>query len=502
MKTNAQILVYFILGFFLFTSCTTDEVDVPDNTETTISKTSLMANLLTRMSEPPTEPTSINCVSLNYPLNLIIFNAAGQQTGTQTINNDLDLLLFITNLEAGSTFTIAFPLTVTLESGGTVQVNNLQELQDIIVACDSSGGQVPGDFSTLLTDGAWYVNYFFDDQDETFLFNGYQFNFNADQTAVADNGTTQVNGTWNLSGSSTPDLLLFFGSTSPFDELDEDWDILEATPQIIRLKHVSGGDGSVDYLTFGRTPTTGGGGNSNNFIEHLTTDDWFVSLLDDDGEIETCHYVTYTFNFAANQTVTATSASNTVNGTWEVQTSSSGLDLVLNFEITGEDDPFDDLNDDWDVVEFNSTLFSLLDVSGGNGGTDILKFGRIPAENCSGGGNIQALVDVMISGSWFVASYVDDGNNQTGTYSGYEVDFLSDGTVTAGNGNQTLTGSWAVTISGSGSGLDLDLDFGSQSPFDEFNDDWDVEGFTETAIDLKDVSGGDGTIDTLRFEKL
>ncbi|MDP1171686.1 hypothetical protein, partial [Klebsiella pneumoniae] len=81
-----------------------------------------------------------------------------------------------------------------------MQINTLQELQDIILACDASGGEVPGDFTTLLTDGAWYVNYFFDDQDETFLFNGYQFNFNADQTAVADNGTTQVNGTWNLSG--------------------------------------------------------------------------------------------------------------------------------------------------------------------------------------------------------------------------------------------------------------------------------------------------------------
>lgn len=413
----------------------------------------------------------------------------------------MELLVFISTLEPGTTFSIVFPITVTLENGNTLQINTLQELQDIILACDASGGQVPGDFPAILTDGTWYVNYFFDDQDETFLFNGYQFNFNADNTALADNGTNQVNGTWNLSGSSTPDLILFFGTNSPFDELDEDWDILEATPQIIRLKHVSGGDGSIDFLTFGRTPNTGGGtgGNTTSFIENLTTGDWFVTLLDDDGNLETCHYVDYTFNFAANQTVTATSTGNTVNGTWQVQNSSSGLDLVLNFQITGDDDPFDDLNDDWDVVEFNTNLISLLDVSGGNGGTDILKFGRTPAEGCTGGGSAQALIDIMISGSWFVASYLDDGNNQTATYAAYTVDFLSNGSVTANNGSQTLTGSWSVTVSGSG--LDVLLDFGAQVPFDEFNDDWDVEGFTETSIDLKDVSG-DGSIDNLRFEKL
>ncbi len=503
MKKLALLPIFLILGFLLLTSCSTDEVQLPDDTATTIDKTSLMANLLTRMSELPTEPTAITCISLNYPIVLNIFNAAGQQTGTQTIGSDAEMLLFISNLESGSSFSIVFPISVTLDNGDVVQINNLQELQDIILACDTSGGQIPGNFTDILTDGIWYVNYFFDDQDETFLFNEYQFNFNADQTALATNGTNPINGTWNLTGGSTPDLILFFGTNSPFDELDEDWDILEVTPQIIRLKHISGGDGSVDFLTFGRTPNTGGGtgGNTGSFIENLTSGDWFVNLLDDDGTIETCHYVAYTFNFNANQTVTATSSVNIVNGTWVVQNSSSGLDLVLNFQIQGNDDPFEDLNDDWDVVEFNANLISLLDVSGGNGGTDILKFGRTPAENCTGGGNAQLLIDTMVSGPWFVASYLEEGNNQTAPYTAYTVEFLSNGTVTANNGSQTLTGSWAVTVSGNGSGLDLLLDFGSQEPFDEFNDDWDVEAFTSSAIDLKDVSG-DGSIDNLRFEKL
>ncbi len=501
MKKLAFLSVLSMVGLLFFASCSTDDGPQPDNSSTTINKTSLMANLLTRMSEPPTEPTAITCVSINYPINLNIFNAAGQQTGTQTINSELELLLFISDLDPGSGFSIAFPISVTLENGNSVEINNLQELEDIILACDTAGGQVPADFTDILTDGIWYVNYFFDDEDETFLFNGYQFSFNADQTALADNGSNQVNGTWELTASSTPDFVLFFGTNSPFDELDDDWDIIEVTPEIIRLKDVSGGDGSVDFLTFGRTPTTGGGGGTSSLVENLTTGDWFVTILDEEGTIETCHYVNYTFNFTADQSVTATSSGNTVNGTWEVQNSSSGLDLVINFQITGDDDPFDDLNDDWDVIEFNSNLISLLDVSGGDGGTDILKFGRTPAESCTGAGNPQELIDIMISGSWFVASYLEDGNNQTAPYTGYTVDFLSGGSVTADNGSQTLTGSWVVAISGDGSGLDVILDFGAQVPFDEFNDDWDVEAFTNISIELKDESG-DGSTDNLRFEKL
>ncbi len=151
------------------------------------------------------------------------------------------------------------------------------------------------------------------------------------------------------------------------------------------------------------------------------------------------------------------------------------------------------------MIDFNSNLIYLLDESGGNGGTDTLKFGRTPAQNCTGGGNPQALIDIMINGSWFVASYLDDGNNQTAIYSGYTVNFLTNGTVTANNGSQSLTGSWLVTVSGNG--LDLELDFGTQTPFNEFNDDWDVIDFAQTFIELKDESG-DGSIDNLRFEKI
>ncbi|MCW9037727.1 hypothetical protein, partial [Altibacter sp.] len=247
-----------------------------------------------------------------------------------------------------------------------------------------------------------------------------------------------------------------------------------------------------------------GGSNSdvNELITQLTTGNWYVNLYDDDGDNETCDYVDYTFTFNTNGTATATSSSAIKNGFWSVESSSnSTLDLILNFEYDNEDDPFEDLNDDWDVLGFDATFINLQDISGGNGGTDLLNFGRTPYDNCNGGGgNAQTLRDIMTDGQWYVQSYIDDGDNETGDYNGYTLTFNTNGTVMAQNSSNTFNGTWAITQDSSG--LDFVLDFGTQVPFDEFNDDWDVLNFISTRVELEDVSGGNGGTDTLVFEKI
>ncbi|MCW5520948.1 hypothetical protein J1N09_13950 [Aureitalea sp. L0-47] len=450
-------------------------------------------------------PDSISCLDFEYPITFFTFDNNQQQTGTVTVNNDMELYQFLSNIGDDDFFSIDYPINVILQDGTVVQVNSNSELEAQIEACEnSSGGGNPIDpavFEQNLTTGVWYITYFFDDFDETSNYNSYEFTFETDNTAQATNGTNTVPGTWMFEGGNTPDLTLFFGTNDPFDELDDDWDIIEATNEIIRLRDVSG-DGSIDYLTFERTPATGGGGTgTNDLINELTDGVWYVNLLDDDGEIETCDYVEYVFTYNLNGTATAVSATTTVNGFWSVQLDDGMLDLVLNFDITA-DPNFEDINDDWDVTSFSSELISLLDVSGGNGGTDVLEFGRMPATGCGGGGggSAQALNDALLDGLWFVAEYLDDGFDETGIYNGYQLDFSAGGSVTASNGGNNFNGTWSVIDTGGD--LDLMLDFGTQIPFDEFNDDWDVLNFTTTLVELEDVSGGGGGTDNLTLQKL
>ena len=238
--------------------------------------------------------------------------------------------------------------------------------------CSSSGNNGNVDDTALvnsLTMGDWYITYYFDDTDETTNYTDYVFNFSSDGSATATIMSNITNGFWNTSsGDQTAlELNLNFGSASPLDELAEDWDVLEVTNDIIRLKDVSGGDGSIDYLTFERNPSTGG--STNNLDTILSDGTWIVDSYTDDGTDETSDYTGYQLTFMSNGTVQATNGT-VINGTWNVQNAGN----VLNLNFSGV--PFDEFNDDWDVISVSDTQVILQDVSGG-GGTDELKLSKL-----------------------------------------------------------------------------------------------------------------------------
>lgn len=447
---------------------------------------------------------TIECVSFVYPLTFFTYDSNQQQTGTVTINSDVEMFIFLSNLDDDDIIALQYPVSVVINGETTVIANNA-ELVTLLSETNCDDNSVPIDeLETFITSGSWYITYFFDDLDETEDFDGYEFTFATNNTAAATNGSNTVNGTWELTGSSTPDLELFFGTQDPFDELDEDWDIIEINENIIRLRDISGGDGSTDYLTFEREPNTNtGGGNVNALIQVLVTDSWFVTTYDDDGDDETCDYVDYEFTYTSNGSVTAVSTTNTVTGNWIVQNSGSGLDLVLNFNHMGDDDPFEDLNDDWDVVEFDNHIIRLVDVSGGNGGTDNLVFGRTPPTNCGTGGNTAAFIENLVTDNWFITLYEEDEGNEACNYADYTFEFFTNGTSTATSDTNTVNGTWSAQNSGSGIDLTLMYEFtGTNDPFEELNDNWDVIEFDGQIIRLIDISGGGGGTDFLNFERI
>ena len=97
---------------------------------------------------------------------------------------------------------------------------------------------------------------------------------------------------------------------------------------------------------------------------------WRITLYNDSGVDELYHFTGYEFTFN-NGAITAQKAGSTVTGSYSSGTDDSQQKLILNF---GNTVPFDELNDDWHVVESTTTKIRLEDVSGGNGGTDLLTF--------------------------------------------------------------------------------------------------------------------------------
>ena len=109
---------------------------------------------------------------------------------------------------------------------------------------------------------------------------------------------------------------------------------------------------------------------------------WRITNFNDSGQDETSDFNGYDFTFNSDGSLVASNGSNTVTGTWSVtddsnssDDSSSDDDIDFNiFFPVPETSDFEDLNDDWDVVSTTPTRIRLMDVSGGDGSTDMLTF--------------------------------------------------------------------------------------------------------------------------------
>lgn len=112
---------------------------------------------------------------------------------------------------------------------------------------------------------------------------------------------------------------------------------------------------------------------------------WSITRFEEDGRDETSDYNGYSFTFNADGNLTATNGQNTVSGTWSVVVDSSSSnssdddddddsnDVDFNIFFVSPAD-FEELSDDWDIISRTDTRIQLIDISGGNGGTDYLTF--------------------------------------------------------------------------------------------------------------------------------
>lgn len=115
----------------------------------------------------------------------------------------------------------------------------------------------------------------------------------------------------------------------------------------------------------------------NQIVANVQSGTWRITKFIDSGADETNNFNGYNFTFGSTGSLTANDGTNNYSGTWSISDSNSDddtqndLHFNINFNLTND---FEDLNDDWDFVSQSATKIELIDVSGGNGGTDYLTF--------------------------------------------------------------------------------------------------------------------------------
>jgi hypothetical protein len=109
------------------------------------------------------------------------------------------------------------------------------------------------------------------------------------------------------------------------------------------------------------------------------------------------------------------------------------------------------------------------------------------------------------SETWRITLFIDSGVDDTKNFAGYKFIFNSSKVLDTGNGTKEYQGTWSITDSNSADDTQDDLEFNIHfdltNDFEDLNDDWDFVSNSATKIELTDISGGNGDIDYLTFEK-
>lgn len=335
MKTVLPF-VFTLFGFFLMISCQEEENTIVQDTTQNLNTTSPATRFLSRVVQNNTsvdnvvDGTSVFRVKLPLQITLNSVNL--------TLNTVADYQL-VSDLKAASTsdddvVNYSFPITVSLRNYQEIVVNNLTQLITVISQND--------DFSDISCVSIVYP----------ITINVYDSN-----NQVAD----------ILTFNSNSQLIGFLFSLQPnvFYSVNYPISIVNPSNQTVVINTntelVSAIEGAISQCG-------SNSGSDDDFLTLLTDGSWKVSYYFDDEE-ETDDFTGYVFAFSSNNTIQVVKNSTSYTGTWSFY-EDDGVDV---FDIQFDDPILNELSEDWELLEFSTTLIQLKD----DGNDEYLSFSKL-----------------------------------------------------------------------------------------------------------------------------
>jgi hypothetical protein len=201
----------------------------------------------------------IDCIAIVYPISINEYNSNNQVSNTLTFQNNSELYNYLNNLNSNIYIAINYPISVIDTNGQNMVISSNSQFEDYIESIksvcddDNTGGNATPELTSVLTSGSWNISYcFYDNQDKTNYYAGYNFTFNTNGTVTAIKNTIQVNGTWQIENDGSIKKLVLHFDGDTLNYIEEDWKVIEFTANIIRTRHGSNGGGENDYLTLSK----------------------------------------------------------------------------------------------------------------------------------------------------------------------------------------------------------------------------------------------------------
>ena len=473
-KSFRPFNVLLLVLVLLFASCREEEFEfVEGPQEEVLEANSRVASLLQRTSTKDGSYDNIidnaNCITVQLPITVVVNGLeinVDSEDDFDTIEDVFDALD-----DDEDSLEILFPITVILSDYTEIVISSEDELEDLIDDC--SGENEPDDDIECADIQYPVTASIFNSNNE--VLDVITFTNDRDLYRFIDD--LEDDDIVNLDFPIT--VVLFDGSEVRVNDLDTLEDILDdASDDCDEDDDYDYNDDDCDSCT-------------TEALSDLLTEcsNWKVDDLERNDQDLDEQYEGYFFDFNEDGTLAVSSGTDTYDGTWEAEGTANDITMTISIP------DLEDFNASWRVQEVEQEDDeSEIELTLGD---DELSFESDCTQDNSGDGSGNPdLSSYLIDGSWNVSTYLDDGIDETQDFNAYTLVFEENGVVTADNGS-TTNGAWIIQDNGE----ELLLDFGSAMPLNEFNDDWEVFSATDTRIELRDVSGEDGTTDTLIITK-
>lgn len=224
-----------------------------DYNEKTLDSPNDYTNLLNDCAEKSDDLPQINCLNFNYPILINRYDSYNQIASSLTIKDNRALYYFVNNLEDNQFIAIVYPITITISNGNQVIITDNSQFENRIKeALDNCSGNTNTslDFVQVLTSGVWKISYFFDDEERTAFYNGYQFSFKSDYTVVASKSEISKSGTWLIKTNNGEREFKIDFDEDYLNNLEENWEVFEFNTSELHFRDPSDDSVETDYLYF------------------------------------------------------------------------------------------------------------------------------------------------------------------------------------------------------------------------------------------------------------
>ena len=224
-----------------------------DYNEKTIDSLSDYTDLLHDCDEKSDDLSQINCLNFNYPILINRYDSNNQIASSLTIKDNRALYYFVNNLEDNQFIAIVYPITITSSNGNQVIITDNSQFENRIKeALDncSENTNTTLDFVQVLSNGAWKISYFYNDEERTTVYSGYQFSFKSDYTVVASKSGISKTGTWSIKTNNGEREFEIDFDADPLKKLEENWEVFEFSTSELRFRDPSDNSLETDYLYF------------------------------------------------------------------------------------------------------------------------------------------------------------------------------------------------------------------------------------------------------------